>query len=180
MAGLRKASAYSHKRVRPFTRKSAKKNRAYIKAVPPNKIVKFNMGQVTNSINSKFKYQVRLVSEEKVQVRDTSLEACRMAINKALDVATPGNYHFVVKVFPHHVLRENKAAGGVAGADRLSHGMKHSYGVTIGRAAIVNPGKDIFVVTTPDENSARSARNALNKIRSKLPCKSRVVFEKTA
>ena len=140
MAGLRKASAYSKKEVRPYTRKSSKKSKSFIKAVPQNKIVKFNMG------NSKLQknYTITLFSEEKVQIRDNALESCRMAINKELDKQIPGNYYFTVNVFPHHMLRENKSAGGVAGADRLSHGMKHSFGITIGRAAIVKEGKEVF------------------------------------
>lgn len=178
MAGLRKASAYSKKRVRPYTRKSAKKAKSFIKAVPQNKIVKFNMGDTSGHNKGKHKFAVSLISEEKVQVRDNSLESCRMAVNKYLDKSAPGNYYFIVKVFPHHILRENKAAGGTAGADRLSHGMKHSFGVTIGRAAIVMPGKDIFVVTCADENSARAAKIALEKVKSKLPCRSRILFEK--
>ncbi len=178
MAGLRKASAYSKKIVRPYTRKSSKKSQSYIKAVPPNKIVKFNMGDTNSFNNGKHKYSVRLMAEEKVQVRDNALESCRMAVNKELDKKIPGNFCFIVKIFPHHILRENKAAGGVAGADRLSHGMKHSFGVTIGRAAIVNPGKDLFFVSCVDENSARIAKEALARIKSKIPCKSRVIFEK--
>ncbi len=178
MAGLRKASAYSKKIVRPYTRKSSKKNKSYIKAVPHNKIVKFNMGDSSSYYKGKHNYKISMISEEKSQVRDNSLEACRMSINKFLDKHASGNYYFEVKVFPHHMLRENKAAGGTAGADRLSHGMKHSFGVTIGRAAIVMPGKEVFVVTCADEASARVAKKALEKVKSKLSCRSRVFFEK--
>ena len=174
---LRKASAYSKKKVRPFTRKSAKKSKAFIKAVPQNKIVKFNMGNTKKSISGNYPFRVSLFSEEKAQIRDNSLEACRMAINKMLDLKVPGNYLFEVKVFPHHILRENKIASG-AGADRLSSGMSRSYGVTIGRAALVGPGKELFAISTPDENSARIARDTLMKIKSKIPCKNRIVFKK--
>ena len=103
-----------------------------------------------------------------------------MAINKELDKQIPGNYYFTVNVFPHHMLRENKSAGGVAGADRLSHGMKHSFGITIGRAAIVKEGKEVFTVFCSDENSARVAKRALEQIKPKIPCSSRIVFQKNA
>ena len=43
MAGLRKATAYSKKKVVPFTRVSKKRQKSYIKTVPPQKIVKFQM-----------------------------------------------------------------------------------------------------------------------------------------
>ena len=175
--GLRKASAYSKKKVRPYTRKSSVKSKAFIKAVPQNKIVKFNMGNAKDFAANKYKYNIRMVAEEKAQIRDNALEACRMAINKNLDLKIPGNYYFRVKVFPHHILRENKIASG-AGADRLSSGMSRAFGVTIGRAALIRPGKELFVVSCPDENSARVARDALIKIKAKIPCKNRVIFEK--
>ncbi len=176
---LRRAGAYSKKKVRPYTRKSSKKAKSFIKSVPQNKIVKFNMGNTKSSVSNKYAYRISLFSEEKIQIRDNSLEACRMAINKVLDLKIPGNYLFQVKVFPHHILRENKIAAG-AGADRLSSGMSRSFGVTMGRAAIVQPGKELFVISVPDENSARVARDALQKIKAKIPCRNRIVFEKVA
>lgn len=175
MAALRKASAYSKKRVRPYTRKSAKKAQAYIKAVPPLRIVKFNIGDRKGFNEKKYNHVVSLISEEAAQIRDNSLEACRMLITKAMDTRLPVQYYFLVKVFPHHLLRENKTAAG-AGADRLSSGMKHSFGITIGRAAIVQPGKEIFVLYTANEKAARIARDTLGKVKSKLPVRSKIVL----
>ena len=174
---LRKASAYSKKHARPFTRKSGVKSKSYIKAVPFSKIVKFNMGDMRGFNDGKHTFIVRLISEEKVQIRDNSLEACRMFIHKDLEKAVPGEYYLAVKPFPHHILKENKTAAG-AGADRLSSGMKHSYGVTMGRAAIVNPGNEIFVVSCLNEKAARAAKDSLQKIKSKIPCRNRILFEK--
>ena len=96
---LRKASSYSKKKVRPYTRKSTKRNKAYIKAVPFSKIVKFSLGDARNYNEGKHKYVVRLIADEKVQMRDNSIEACRMFITKNLDKHIPGNYYFAVKVF---------------------------------------------------------------------------------
>ncbi len=177
MAALRKASSYSKKRVRPFTRKSRTAQKSYIKTVPGIKIAKFQMGNIKAGLEMKYPYVVRLVTEEKVQVRDNALEACRMFISKILDRDALGQYYFAVKVYPHHILRENKTAAG-AGADRLSSGMKHSYGISIGRAAIVNAGKEVFYVSCENEKAARIARDALTQIKSKMPGKSRVLFEK--
>ena len=176
--GLRKASAYSKKRVRPYTRKSSRKNKAYIKAIPPLKLVKYNMGDARGFAEGKHSHVVKLIAVEKVQMRDNSLESCRMLINKLLDKHIPGQYYFVIKVYPHHILRENKAAGGTAGADRLSHGMKHSFGVTIGRAAIITPGKEVFLVSCINERAARVAKETLGKVRTKVPFKNKIVFQK--
>ena len=177
MVSLRKASAYSKKKVRPYTRKSGKKKKSFIKAIPPSKIVKFSMGDRKGFANGKHKFSVKFISKERVQIRDNSLESCRTLLNKTLDKKAPGQYYFEIKVYPHHILRENKMAAG-AGADRLSSGMSHSFGVTVGRAAIVNAGKEIFVVTTETEKNARDARDALKMIRTKIPCKGSIVFSK--
>jgi large subunit ribosomal protein L10e len=160
MATLRKASAYSKKLFRPFTRKSGSKSKAYIKAVPASKIVKFNMGNVSAHTNGKYKFAVKFVARERAQIRDNALEASRTLLNKILDKKIPGQYYFNVKVYPHHILRENKTAAG-AGADRLSSGMKHSFGVNIGRAAIVYPGTVVFLITVPNERSAKVARKGI-------------------
>ena len=144
---LRKASSYSKKRTRPYTRRSRSKKKAYIKTVPGIKIAKFTMGNQKAADEGKHNYLVRLIADERVLIRDNALEAARMFVGKMLDRDAVGQYFFSVKVYPHHILRENKSGGGgVAGADRISSGMKHSFGITIGRAAIVNAGIEIFVV----------------------------------
>ena len=120
---------------------------------------------------------MKYLSEENVQIRDNALEASRMLLNKTLDKNLPGQYYLEVKVYPHHVQRENKMAAG-AGADRLSTGMSQSYGVTMGRAAIVHPGKEIFLIGVLNEKSILEARKALQMIKTKIPCKGRIVFEK--
>jgi large subunit ribosomal protein L10e len=177
MASLRKASAYSKKRARPYTRNSKQRKKAYIKTIPGNKIVKYNMGNKKAHYEGKHKFSVSFVSNEKVQVRDNALEACRTLINKALDKKIQGQYYFTIKVYPHHLLRENKTAAG-AGADRLSSGMKHSFGIIIGRAAMVKEGQEIFLITTDTEKAARVAREALMTVKPKVPCKGRILLEK--
>ena len=41
---LRKASAYTKHYTRPYTRRSSVRSKSYIKTIPPQKIVRFNMG----------------------------------------------------------------------------------------------------------------------------------------
>lgn len=173
---LRKASSYSLRKARPFTRTSRKKSKAYIKTVPVSKIAKLNMGNQKDSDQGKHPFVVKYVSEMNMQVRDNALEACRMFIHKVLEEQVPGQYFLNVKVYPHHLLRENKTAAG-AGADRISSGMKHSYGIVIGRAAMVKNGSDIFVISCANDKAARCARKALQQISSKMPAKGRVVMD---
>lgn len=174
---LRKASAYSKKRVRPYTRKSKTTQKAYIKTIPASKIVKFYTGNVRAFQERRHPFYIRLIAEESVQIRDNALESCRMFITKVLDTNASNQYYFAIKVYPHHILRENKMASG-AGADRLSSGMTQSFGIAMGRAAIVNAGKEIFFISCENEKVARIAREALREVKAKLPCKCKVVFEK--
>lgn len=174
---LRKASAYSKKKARPFTRTSRSKGKAYIKVVPGVKIAKYTGGNERDFNSGKHTYTVRLMATERAQIRDNALEAARMYVIKILDEKAIGQYFLLVKVHPHHLLRENKTAAG-AGADRLSSGMKHSYGIVIGRAAMVSPEQEIFFISCTDDRVARIARDALQEIKAKLPCSSKIIFEK--
>lgn len=173
MAALRKANAYSKRHVVPFTRNSKKKNKAYIKTIPPQKIVKFNMG---NPDLSKLKHQLTMISIEKVQLRDSAMEACRQYIHKAADEKFPGNYLFRVIPYPHHIQRENKMLTG-AGADRMQTGMQLSFGKSTSKAAILKPGSEIFFIAVANENAVKAARELLQQIKSKLPCKTKIVYE---
>ncbi len=174
--GLRKALAYSKNRARPYTRNSRRKDKSYIKVMPHSKIVKFSGGSQKDYQEKKHKYAVSLVSEENVQIRDNALEACRMLVTKVMDEQAPGQYFLMVKVHPHHLLRENKSAAAVAGADRISTGMTQSFGVVIGRAAMVKPGQEISMVSCFNDKTARIARDAFRSVKTKVPCRTRVVF----
>lgn len=167
---LRKASAYSKFYSRPFTRISRNKSKSYIKTIPFPKVVKYHTGAIKDYKEGKHKYVVTAISGEKINVRDNALESARMALTKAMDTQLPGQYYLAVKVYPHHFLRENKTAAG-AGADRMSTGMTQSYGIIIGRAAQVGAGQTIFLISTNDLKGAQIARDALQAIKAKMPCK---------
>lgn len=176
MTTLRKAASYSKKKVVPFTRISKKKSKSYVKTIPPQKIVKFSMGREDLFNQGKFPHQLTLVSDESVQLRHNALEACRQFINKKMDEELGGQYLFKVIPFPHHIQRENKMLTA-AGADRMQTGMQLSYGKSVGKAALLKPGSRIFFIAVQNEKHAQMARQALNQIKAKLPCRSRILYE---
>ncbi|MBU0893965.1 MAG: 50S ribosomal protein L16 [Nanoarchaeota archaeon] len=176
MASLRKANAYSKKKVVPYTRISKKKNKSFIKTVPQQKIVKFSMGKEDLFTNGKLPYNLTLISTEKVQLRHNALEACRQYINKKLDKELSGQYLFRVIPFPHHIQRENKMLTG-AGADRMQTGMQLAFGKAMGKAAILKSESKIFFVAVPNPKAVSFARKTLKQIKSKLPCKTKVIYE---
>lgn len=173
---IRKAAAYSKKKVVPYTRISKVKSKSYIKTIPQRKVVKFIMGNESFFREGKFPHKLTLVAEERAQIRDNALEACRQYINKKLDKEFSGQYLFKIITVPHHIQRENKMLTG-AGADRMQTGMQLAFGKTLVRAAIVNPGNEIFFIAVPHQKAVQFVRTIFNDIKSKLPCRTKVIYE---
>ncbi len=152
--------------------KKAYTRREYMGGVPGSKIVTFDMGNLTQE----FPLELALVAEEGCQIRHTALEAARITINRRL-MGQLGrmNFYLKIRVYPHHVLRENKQATG-AGADRVSEGMRLAFGKAIGTAARVKPGQKVISLFTFHELEEK-AKDALRHGAHKLPTPSRIVFE---
>jgi large subunit ribosomal protein L10e len=117
-------------------------------------------------VNRSFKYRYVIRAKEGSQIRSNSLESARQVAVKRLE-STLGKANFLLRLhkFPHHILRENPLASG-AGADRLSTGMKMSFGKPIGLAAQVQAGDIIYEVRSDNE---AIAKKALELIKCKLP-----------
>ena len=173
---LRKASAYSKKKVVPYTRVSKKKSKAFIKTVPQQKIVKFTMGNSELFNEGKLPYHLTVISLEKAQIRNNALEACRQFINKKIDKELSGQYLFRIIPFPHHIQRENKMITG-AGADRMQTGMQLAFGRPTGKAAIVKPNSEIFFIAVQNMKSVNLVRKTLKQVNPKLPCRVRVLSD---
>ncbi|MGM5480348.1 MAG: 50S ribosomal protein L16 [Nanobdellota archaeon] len=149
---------------RPYTRRSKYRSKAFVRAVPTNKVVKYEMG----NLSKEFPVIVRLHSSADIQIRHNALESSRNTANRALTLGIGrANYRFRLRVYPHHILRNNPLAAG-AGADRMSTGMKKSFGKPVGVAAQVRSGQPIMEVHC-QKRGVESAKNALNKARKKMP-----------
>ena len=155
-------SMYRYVRGQSTTRKK------YMGGIPNPRITQFVMGNKTDD----FPLQVTLVANEKCHVRHNSLESARITANRALEKKIGvANYRLRIRVYPHIILRENKQATG-AGADRVSQGMRSSYGKNVGTAAKVQPNQIIMTVETTDQY-LEHAKSALRKAGMKItsPCK---------
>lgn len=152
--------------------KKAYTRRKYMGGVPGSKIVQFEMG----NLSSEFPLETHLIINEACQIRHTALEAARIAINRRLmkEVGRM-NFHFKIRVYPHHVLRENKQATG-AGADRVSEGMRLSFGKAVGTAARVDPKQKIFTVYTTLQYVDK-VKDALRHGGYKLPSPTHIIIE---
>ncbi|MFN7991266.1 MAG: 50S ribosomal protein L16 [Candidatus Micrarchaeia archaeon] len=155
-----------------WTRYSRSKPRkSFIKAMPHADLHQFRMGVQ----KADYDCVMSLRSDGPVIIRDNAIESARQSSNKYLEKVAPGAYYFAVRVYPHHIIRENKMIAG-AGADRLQKGMRQAFGRPTDRAARLGLGTDLFTVYTYKAN-ADHVKTALIRARMKLSGKYRIVVE---
>jgi large subunit ribosomal protein L10e len=160
--GIRPAKCYRTPH-RPYTRISIRRPRkGYVKGVPKSKITQFEFGQKGNYSKAVF-----LSSGDHIQIRHNALEAARIAVVRELEKGLKTGFFFKIRVFPHHVLRENVMATG-AGADRFQTGMRQSFGKPIGTAAIVKEGQKLMEIRV-NGAGVTSAKKAFKAAMHKLP-----------
>jgi large subunit ribosomal protein L10e len=155
---------------------SAYTRREYITGVPGSKIAQFNMGNLQSGPDD-YPIHISLRVEEECQIRHGSLESARLSANRRmLKQVGQENYKMILHKHPHHVIRENKQATG-AGADRVSDGMRQSFGKPVGTAARVQNGDTVFSIYCQPEH-AEIAKDALRRSYNKMSPPCRVVVEK--
>jgi len=140
--------------------------KAFIRGVPAIKISHFDSGNSGKT----YKYIVELKVKAPAQIRSQSLEACRIVIGRGLIGMGIENYHFQVRAYPHHVIRENAQISG-AGADRLQTGMSHAFGKPASKAARLKKNQSLFTVKCDTQEQVDIARKALRKVYSKIPAR---------
>jgi len=154
------------------------KNKPYIKSrfcrgVPDAKIRIYDCGAKRTPVDV-FPFVAHLVSDEKEQLTSCALEAARVACNKYL-IKTTGKegYHIRTRAHPYHVVRQNKMLS-CAGADRLSSGMRGSYGKPMEMAARISIGDPIISVRAKDANAAHVIE-ALRRAKFKFPGRQKIM-----
>jgi large subunit ribosomal protein L10e len=140
--------------------------REYITGVPGSQIAQHDMGDLQADAEE-YPVQISLCPEESGQIRHTAMESARLSANRHL-ISELGErtYKMTLRKFPHQVLRENKQATG-AGADRVSDGMRQSFGVPVGTAARVQAGEQLFTLWC-DVEDAEVGKEAFRRAYNKL------------
>ena len=111
---------------------------------------------------------MQLIINEKVQIRHSAIESCRLAANKRLEKTTGESGYFSrLRIYPHILLRENKQIA-TAGADRISQGMRGSFGKAVSLAARVRTGQVIMEMEVAKIH-VEAAKKALRGACVKLP-----------
>jgi large subunit ribosomal protein L10e len=142
--GLRPARTTRNVNKPAWTRHSKRRpRRSYVKSLPHKNLNTYEQGVMKDDYDAK----IVLLSKDTVQIRDNAMEAARQTLNRHLDRRVSGSYKFIVKKYPHQILRENRMLSG-AGADRISKGMRKSFGKPSDLAARFKPNDVVFEVYT--------------------------------
>lgn len=177
MVIVRRAKAYSKRKPVTNTRKSKKTQYSYVKQVPLQKIVKFNMGDPLGFEQKKYPIKISMTTEEPIQIRDLALEAARQAIHKEMTVIFQKYYFLRCHCYPHNILRNNRVFSGGSKGERIQTGMSKSFGSSEGRAAVIRKGNPIFTAYFTGEDKITRVREIFKSASPKLPCKTRITIE---
>ncbi len=169
MVTVRPAKCYSQVKGPAYTRKSVRVHRRnYVGGIPGSKIRMFDIGNLNGSFDRKYD----LITNHNGQIRHSALEAVRTTLNRYLGREIGKvNYKIKIRVYPHHILRENKQYTG-AGADRIQQGMRKSFGKTVSLSARVQSNQKIISIESDQEHEP-TIRAALRKAQARLPMTTR-------
>lgn len=140
----------------PYVRKE------YIPRIPQLRISKFKLGKASD-----FDVVFKLIAKKPALIMQEALESARVAANKILE-AELGENNYVLRVvpYPHIICREHKMLA-MAGADRVSKGMKKAYGKPVTLAARINAGDPVLEVYSKqayENNVKKGLRTAASKL----------------
>jgi large subunit ribosomal protein L10e len=171
--GLRPAKCYRWDSP-AYTRVAKNPQDSFITGIPGSKITHYNMG----SLKGKFDTEISIIANEDIQIRHNALESARVSANKILEENVGvNNYRFKVRVYPHHVVRENVMATG-AGADRVQSGMRRAFGKPTGTAARAGKGQAVLsVYINKDDERIKNTKRALRTGKMKLPGDMRITIK---
>ena len=149
--------------------------REYIRKIPNNRIVQYDMGNLSED----FPVRVSLAVKKPAQIRHNALEAARVASNRYMQRSAGRlGYHLKLRVYPHNIVRENPMATG-AGADRVQSGMRNAFGKPISVEAVVKKDQRIITIDCQEKNFEQ-AKVALKRAGMKMPVPCKIVVDKGA
>ncbi|MFH0737902.1 MAG: 50S ribosomal protein L16 [Candidatus Micrarchaeota archaeon] len=151
----------------------SKPRKSFIKSMPHADLHQYRMG----AMKPDFDLCLSLVSDGPLILRDNAIESARQSMNKHLEKTALGNFYLMVRVYPHHIIRENKMIAG-AGADRLQKGMRQAFGRPTDRAARLRAGSKLFTIYSYKSNEEHM-KLAFARAQRKISGSFRIVVDKT-
>ena len=128
--------------------------REYIRKIPNNRIVQYDMGNLSED----FPVRVSLAVKKPAQIRHNALEAARVASNRYMQ-RSAGRLGYHLK------LRQS--------------GMRNAFGKAISVEALVKTNQKIMSIDVNPKNF-EDAKTALKRAGMKMPVSCRIVIEKGA
>src|SRR3989304_966913 len=80
----------------------------YMGGIPGQRVSQFQIGD----LKTKFPVAIHLVAEEPCLIRDQALESARISGNRHISKMAGNSYRFLIRLYPHQVLREPKTGEG--------------------------------------------------------------------
>lgn len=155
--------------MRAYTRKD------YIRKIPGSRIVQYDMG----NLSADFPLVVSLAVKEPAHLSHNALEAARIASNRYMQRKSGRmGYELKIRVFPHHIVRENPMATG-AGADRVQDGMRKAFGKPVSSVAVVKANQKVLTIKT-NKRYFKDSKEALRRAAMKFPVSCKIVIDKGA
>ena len=131
------------------------------------------------NLSGEFPLTVSLALKDKAQLSHNALEAARIATNRYMQRKSGRmGYHLKIRVYPHHIVRENPMATG-AGADRVQDGMRKAFGKPVSSVAMVNANQRVLTIKT-NKKYFNDAKEALRRAAMKFPVSYRVIIDEGA
>ena len=122
-------------------KRSRSHRREFVRGGADPKITRYHVGDPSDR---DWDLTVGLIGLQTARISHLALEAIRVGINRRLTKSLGRTgFHLHIRTHPHTTYREH-AMMSFAGADRLSSGMRNSFGRPVGRCARVKAGKILF------------------------------------
>ena len=170
--GLRPARSMRDPDKVAYTRKSRRNmSKNYVKVDPHKNLHHLETGKMVPDYDVKFE----LIAKQSYYHRDNALESARITMHRELEKNTSGKYYLLIRVYPHHIVRENRMVSG-AGADRIQKGMRQAFGKPTSKAALIREGRPVMTVYTYSQYRA-DVLNGFRKVSRKLSGNWKIVEE---
>jgi large subunit ribosomal protein L10e len=143
----------------------------YVHSKPPPRVTRFTLGDA----GLDYEYKITMVAPHSVELSGKSLEAARVTANKVLGIEAGQQFMLKVVAYPHEIIRAHRFMG-FAGADRLSQGMRGSFGKATERAAMVKTNQIVLAIYSM-QGGVETAKEALTRASKKLPVPCRIEVE---
>lgn len=172
MKRLTRSYKYHDKRSYPYVKKG---NAITRKGREVKDVLFYEQG--AKDLKNNFNKGLVAYTNEKVRILSKPLEALRRKLQKVGKEIGQKAYFFKIFTYPHLICRHHKLIAGVAGADRLSSGMRKSFGKQLTRSTSLLPSGTKIVYFAHNSVNQSKVKTKFKKCFSGISCKIKFMDE---